>query len=104
MAWLVLGALLLLLAVPAGCGKAAHRLDALGFAGLAAFTVSAWLALPVYSEAWVAPVALIWSAAVGLILYLAPHRTLPRPARWALAALGVASMQFASFGPADGLF
>ena len=104
MAWLALGALLMLLAVPAGRGKDAVGMDGLGFAAIAAFAVSAWLALPVYSEAKVAAIALAWSAALGAALYFARGRALPGAARWTSAALGTASMLFASLGPADGLF
>lgn len=101
MAWLLLGAALLLLAVPGGRGKA-RPVDALGLAAIAAFAVTAWLALPVYSLARIAPIALVWSAAASLALLFAP-RTAPQGLRWTGLALGAASSLFALFGPADGL-
>lgn len=104
MAWLALGALLLLLAVPGGRGKAGSRVDALGLAAIGAFAATAWLALSVYAPGKVAAIALAWSAALGFALLLGPRRAPPDRARSALLALGVASGLFALFGPADGLF
>jgi hypothetical protein len=104
MAWLALGALLLLLAVPGGRGKAVHRLDPLGLAAGALFSAAAWRALSVYPAGTVVPIALAWLAALGLVLWLGPRRAPPRSARWALLTFGAASSLFALFGPADGLF
>lgn len=103
MAWLVLGALLLLLAVPGTSGKRA-RVDAIGAAAIGAFAATAWRALSVYPAAKVAPIALAWTAALALMLLLGPRRALPPRARWAVLALGAASSLFALFGPPDGLF
>jgi hypothetical protein len=104
MAWLALGVLLLLLAVPGGRGKARHRVDAPGLAAIAAFAASAWLALPVYSPGKVAIVALAGAAALSIAMVLGLRHGAPQPARWTMLALGAASCLFAVFGPADGLF
>ena len=103
MAWLAIGALLLLLATPGGRGKAALRLDPPAAAALAAFAAAAWLALSVYPPGRVAPVALAWAAGFGL-LRLARAPAARQMARWALLTLGIASSLFALLGPADGLF
>ena len=102
MAWLALGALLLLLAVPAGRGKTA-RVDPIALAAILGFAATAWRALSVYPAGKVAPIALAWAAALGLML-AAGRRSAPTPARWTLLALGAAASLFALFGPADGLF
>ena len=101
MAWLLLGALLLLLAVPARGGKA---VDSTGVAAIAGFAATAWRALSVYPPGKVAPIALAWAAAMLAMLLLGRRRAAPLRARWALLALGAASSLFALFGPADGLF
>ena len=104
MAWLMLGAMLLLLAIPVGRGKAGCPPDAPVFASVAAFAASAWLALSVYSPGKVGAVVLAWAAGLGLLLLVGPRIAAPNAARWALLALGAASSLFALFGPADGLF
>lgn len=103
MAWLILGALLLLLAVRGGGGKAG-RLDSPGVAALACLAASAWWSLGVYPVARAAP--MLVAAPLGLLLLLLPGRGLGMPlaARWAALALGAAASLFALFGPADGLF
>ncbi|HEX8064587.1 MAG TPA: hypothetical protein VF535_15400 [Allosphingosinicella sp.] len=103
MAWLALGALLLLLAVPGGSGKPS-RPDGIGLAAIAAFSSAAWRAVSMYPTAKVAAIMLAWAAALGLVLVLAPGRAPPPWGRLALLALGAASILFALFGPADGLF
>lgn len=102
MAWLILGALLLLLAVRGDRGKVA-RLDALGMAALACLAAAAWWSLRVYPPARAAPMLL--AAPLGLLL-LFPGGAwrAPSAARWAALTLGAAASLFALFGPADGLF
>lgn len=101
MAWLILGALLLLLAVRGGRGKA--RLDSAGIAALACLAAAAWWSLRVYPAARAAPMLL--AAPLGLLLLL-PKGAWGAPfvARWAALALGAAASLFALFGPAEGLF
>ena len=103
MAWFGLGALLLLLAVPVRGGKAG-RIDPIGLAAIAAFAAAAWWSLSVYPIGKVAPIALVWAAALALLLLFRPSHAAPPPARLTLLALGAASSLFALFGPADGLF
>jgi hypothetical protein len=104
MAWFAFGALLLLLAVPAGRGKTWTPVDALGVAAIAAFAAGAGLALPVYSAGRAVPVALAWAAALGLWLMFGPRAVPPRRVRLAMLAIGAASCLFAVLGPAEGLF
>ena len=102
MAWLILGALLLLLAVRGGGGKAA-RVDPVGIAALACLAAAAFWSLRVYPAARAAPMLL--AAPLGLLLLL-PGRgwRTPFAARCAALALGSAASLFALFGPAEGLF
>ena len=102
MAWLILGALLLLLAVRGGGGKAA-RVDALAMAALACLAAAAWWSLRVYPPSRAAPMLL--ALPLGLLLLLAKGAwALPFAARCSALALGSAASLFALFGPADGLF
>lgn len=102
MAWLILGALLLLLAVRGGGGKAA-RLDAPAVAALACLAAAAFWSLRVYPAPRAAPMLL--AAPLGLLLVLPKGKWgAPSAARWAALALGAAATLFALFGPAEGLF
>jgi hypothetical protein len=102
MAWLILGALFLLLAVRGGGGKA-PRLDPLGLAALACLAAAAWWSLRVYPAARAAPMLVALPLALFLLL---PAKGLgpPLAARCIALALGTAASLFALFGPADGLF